>query len=126
VDSLFITFNPVTVVTAVVAGLLFGYFAFMPLVRLVIDSQEQTAGTRREAAVSSFVIIAFIVGAIVTVFYAEQLGTEVAVGVAINGVQPFEALPWRGLGRYLTFLVFDVAFAFAVAMSVWRGYKTGS
>jgi p-aminobenzoyl-glutamate transporter AbgT len=76
--------------------------------------------------VSSFVIIAFIVGAIVTVFYAEQLGTEVAVGVAINGVQPFEALPWRGLGRYLTFLVFDVAFAFAVAMSVWRGYKTGS
>lgn len=104
-------------------GALFGLFAFMPLIRRVVPDEGSRPASAREAFFGTFLVIAFVIGAIVAVFYSEQIVTEIIVAVAIAGTDAPGALPWRAVGRFLTFLVFDVVFALGVATAVWREYR---
>lgn len=114
---IFETFNPLTILSALVTGFMFGWLAFLPFVRALIGDGAQPAQTARQAFWLTFSVTFLTVGAVVTVFYTEQITTEL---VAVNG---FDPLPWRAFGRYLTFVVYLLCFSAGVAFTVWREYR---
>jgi hypothetical protein len=124
VDDLFLTLNAITVTTAIVTGLLFGKFAFVPLIRRVVPAGDNPQPlTPLSAFWGTFGVIAFLLGVVVTVFYAEQIVTEIVVALALLGQGIVEALPFRALGRYLAFITFTLAFACGVAWDVYVEFK---
>lgn len=112
--TIFETFNLVTVVTGIVTGAMFGFFAFLPLVRLLAPDGPPPQ-TARQAFAYTLVVLFIVLGAVLTVFYAEQIVTEVVVRGQLS---------MRAVGRYLAFLVFLLAFSVGVGYAVFREFRS--
>jgi len=113
ITDIFDTFNVVTVLTAAISGGLFGFFGLAPMIDALMPHTSTTLSPTR-AAWLTFVVTIVIVGAVVSVFYVEQITTEILTG---------EPLVWRAVGRFITFAVFLLAFAGAAALDVYRTAK---
>jgi O-antigen ligase len=107
------TFNAVTILSGLTAGFLFGLFAFLPLVRILIPpTPPPPPPSPRTAFIAAFFVLFVLLGAVLLVFYVEQIAAE---AVQHNG-----AVSVRAIGRFLTFLFFLFAMCVGVGLTVWR------
>lgn len=120
--SMFDTFNPVTIITALVSGGMLGFFAFVPiLTRLTPRPGPSPYATARSAFWVTYLVTGVILSIVVVTFYIEQIGAELIV---INLDPTIPPPPWpRQLGRMFSFLVFVQALAIGMSSAVYRDVK---